>query len=72
MFFIEQKGIQIQDIIHCYDQFCALLGLEAPYYITLCKQNTNTVNIKDNHTYYNLLSIFLQIQIDVCIIENAS
>lgn len=43
MFFIEQKGIKIQDIIHCSDQFCAVLGLDAPYYITLCKRNTNTV-----------------------------
>jgi len=44
MFFIEQKGIKIQDIIHCSDQFCTLLGLDAPYYITLCKRNTNIVN----------------------------
>lgn len=43
MFFIEQKGIKTQDIIHCSDQFCAVLGLDAPYYITLCKRNTNTV-----------------------------
>jgi len=45
MFFIEQKGIKIQDIIHCSDQFCTLLGLDAPYYITLCKRNTNTVKL---------------------------
>lgn len=44
MFFIEQKGIKIQGIIHCSDQFWTLLGLDAPYYITLCKRNTNTVN----------------------------
>ncbi|KAF0771516.1 Uncharacterized protein FWK35_00000315 [Aphis craccivora] len=42
MFFIEQKGFKIQDIIHCPDQFCAILGLDAPYYITLFKHNTNT------------------------------
>ncbi|XP_025195129.1 LOW QUALITY PROTEIN: intraflagellar transport protein 140 homolog [Melanaphis sacchari] len=42
MFFIEQKGFKIQDIIHCPDKFCAILGLDAPYYITLCKHNTNT------------------------------
>lgn len=44
MFFIEQKGIQIQDIIHCSDQFCGLLGLDAPFYAILCKRNTITVN----------------------------
>lgn len=44
MFFIEQKGFKIQDIIHCPDQFCAILGLDAPHYITLCKHNTNSVN----------------------------
>lgn len=44
MFFIEQKGLQIQDIIHCPDQFCTILGIEAPYYIILCKQNTNMVH----------------------------
>lgn len=43
IFFIEQKGIKIQDIINCPDQFFALLGLDAPYYLTLCKHNTNTV-----------------------------
>ncbi|VVC28777.1 Six-bladed beta-propeller, TolB-like,WD40-repeat-containing domain,WD40 repeat, conserved site,WD40/YVTN [Cinara cedri] len=42
IFFIEQKGLQIQDILHCPDQFCAILGLDAPYYIILCKRNTNT------------------------------
>lgn len=46
MFFIEQKGVQIQDILYCNDEFCNLLGLDAPYYIILCKQNTNTVNAK--------------------------
>jgi len=44
MFFIEQKGIKIQDVIRCPDQFCSILGLDAPYYIILCKRNTNTVN----------------------------
>lgn len=44
MFFIEQKGLQIQDILHSPDQFCAFLGLDAPYYVILCKRNTNTVN----------------------------
>lgn len=44
MFFIEQKGVKVQDIIHCSDQFCSLIGLDAPHYITLCKRNTNTVN----------------------------
>lgn len=43
MFFIEQKGIQIQDIIHCSDQFCSVLGLDTPYYVTLSKHNTNSV-----------------------------
>lgn len=45
MFFIEQKGITTQDVIHCPDHFCAILGLDAPYYIILCKRNTNTVNL---------------------------
>lgn len=43
MFFIEHKGVQIQDIILCSDQFYTILGLDAPYYITLCKRNTNAV-----------------------------
>jgi len=44
MFFIEQKGIKIQDIIDCPDEFYALIGLDAPYYIILCKRNINMVN----------------------------
>lgn len=55
MFFIEQKGIQIQDIIHCPVQFCALLELDAPYYITLYKHNSNTVKL-----IYHLLDLKLK------------
>lgn len=66
MFFIEQKGLQIQDIIHCPDQFCAILGIEAPYYIILCKQNTNMVNNAYNNCYCTFYNLFL------CVIENAS
>lgn len=63
MFFIEQKGIKIQDIIHSSDQFCTLLGLDAPYYIILCKRNTNTVN--------GIIFIhFIEIKIHVYITEN--
>lgn len=57
MFFIEQKGVKVQDIIHCPDQFCALIGLDAPHYITLYKRNTNTVNlfiIYNIFIFYNL------------------
>ncbi|XP_050430289.1 intraflagellar transport protein 140 homolog isoform X2 [Adelges cooleyi] len=41
MFYIEQKGIKIQDIIRCSDQFSTLIGLDAPYYFILTKTNTN-------------------------------
>lgn len=51
MFFIEQKGIKIQDVIHCSDQFCAIIGLDAPYYITLCKRNANTVKLNIIHKF---------------------
>jgi len=57
MFFIGEKGIKVQDIIICPNQFFALIGLDAPYYLTLCKRNANTVN------YLVIYMIFLLIEL---------
>lgn len=61
MFFIEEKGIKVQDIILCPNQFFALIGLDAPYYLTLCKRNANTVNYLVTYIYMTFLLIELKL-----------